>query len=69
DYLELVENTGRQVIANKTGVINHNQSPILVRTGLQHTDWHNMVLGIENQFSTSISLSIALRRQTKLETS
>ncbi|MDO6568566.1 transposase, partial [Alteromonas sp. 1_MG-2023] len=46
DYLELVENTGRQVIANKTGVINHNQSPILVRTGLQHTDWHNMVLGI-----------------------
>ena len=69
DYLELVDNTGRQVIAHKTGAINQSQSPILVRTGLQHTEWHNMVLGIEHQFSTSISLSIALSIQMKFETS
>ncbi|ALM90094.1 MULTISPECIES: transposase [Alteromonas] len=60
DYLELVDNTGRHIVANKTGSIDHSYSPILVRTGLQHIDWQSMVMGIENQFSTSISLTIAI---------
>jgi len=67
DYLELVDSTGRQIVANKIGSIDHSYSPILVRTGLQHIDWQTMVMDIENQFSTSISLNIAIAKTQKLK--
>ena len=64
DYIELVELTGKQVLAEKTQSI-ENYSPILVRTGLQDVDWDFMVKGIENRFSTAISLSIATHKLSK----
>ncbi|WP_218418432.1 transposase [Alteromonas lipotrueae] len=68
DYLELVDKLGRKIRSDQNGYISNILSPILVRTGLQNIDWEGMCQGIEKQFSSSISLSIAIRRQKILET-
>lgn len=67
DYLELVDKLGKKIRSDQNGYISNIHSPILVRTGLQNIDWEGMCRGIETQFSSSISLSIAIRRQTILE--
>lgn len=68
DYLELVDKLGRKIRSDQNGYISNTHSPILNRTGLQNIDWEGMCRGIETQFSSSISLSIAIRRQKILET-
>ncbi|AEF02578.1 MULTISPECIES: transposase [Alteromonas] len=68
DYLELVDKLGRKIRSDQNGYISNIHSPILDRTGLQNIDWEGMCQGIETQFSSSISLSIAIRRQKILET-
>lgn len=67
DYLELVDKLGKKIRSDQSGYISNIHSPILVRTGLQNIDWEGMCRGIETQFSSSISLSIAIRRQKLLE--
>ena len=67
DYLELVDKLGKKIRSDQNGYISNIHSPILVRTGLQNIDWEGMCRGIETQFSSSISLSIAIRRQKILE--
>ena len=68
DYLELVDKLGKKIRSDQNGYISNIHSPILDRTGLQNIDWEGMCQGIETQFSSSISLSIAIRRQKILET-
>ncbi|MCQ8849018.1 transposase [Alteromonas stellipolaris] len=67
DYLELVDKLGKKIRSDQNCYISNIHSPILVRTGLQNIDWEGMCRGIETQFSSSISLSIAIRRQKILE--
>lgn len=62
DYLTLIEDTARQLRVGQCEHIDVSHSPITIQTGLQHNKWHTMVQGIETQFSTTVSLSLAARR-------
>lgn len=63
DYLTLIEDTARQLRAGEYEHIDVSHSPITIQTGLRHNNWHTMVQGIETQFSTTVSLSLAARRR------
>ena len=62
DYLLLVDETGRQLRADKPGAIPLDCEPILTRVGLAQAKWSLMVTNIETQFSTCISLAHAERK-------
>jgi len=62
DYLTLIEDTARQLRVGQCEHIDVSHSPITIQIGLQHNKWHTMVQGIETQFSTTVSLSLAARR-------
>ncbi|ALM91359.1 MULTISPECIES: transposase [Alteromonas] len=62
DYLQLVDQTGRQLRSNIKGAIPRNCEPILSRTGLSQTDWSAVVGSIESNFSSKISLGLVKRR-------
>ena len=62
DYISLVEQTGRQLRAENVELMLEGCDDILVRTGLNRVNWHSMVVGIEEQFSTAINLSMAIRK-------
>ncbi|WOI36519.1 transposase [Alteromonas sp. CI.11.F.A3] len=65
DYLNLVDQTGRQLRSNVKGAIPQNCEPILSRTGLTQTDWSEIVSTIESNFSSKISLSLVKRKTGK----
>ena len=50
DYCELVETTGRIIWADKAGVINSAQSPILSRLGLSEEQWITLTTEFEQHF-------------------
>ena len=62
DYLLLIDETGRQLRADKPGAIPLDCEPILTRVGLAQAKWSLMVTNIETQFSTCISLAHAERK-------
>jgi hypothetical protein len=58
----LIDETGRQLRADKPGAIPLDCEPILTRVGLAQAKWSLMVTNIETQFSTCISLAHAERK-------
>jgi REP element-mobilizing transposase RayT len=50
DYCELVDTTGRIIRADKAGVINSAQSPILSRLGLSEEQWMTLTTEFEQHF-------------------
>jgi REP element-mobilizing transposase RayT len=50
DYIELVDWTGRQLRANKTGMISNQHSPILDRLGISTKGWLHNCQQLEQNF-------------------
>jgi REP element-mobilizing transposase RayT len=54
DYCELVESTGRCIREDKAGYIEHRNSPILERLGLNSEQWLTLTTEFEQHFSTAV---------------
>ncbi len=54
DYCELVDTTGRCIREDKTGHIEHHNSPILARLGLNSEQWLTLTTEFEQHFSTAV---------------
>jgi hypothetical protein len=54
DYCELVNCTGRFIWEDKAGYIEHLQSPILARLGLDSEQWSTLSIEFEQHFSTAV---------------
>ena len=54
DYCELVDSTGRCIRKDKGGYIDHAQSPILARIGLNTEQWLTLTTEFEQHFSTAV---------------
>jgi hypothetical protein len=50
DYCELVDTTGRIIRANKAGIIDSVQNPILSRVGLSEKQWLTLTTEFEQHF-------------------
>jgi hypothetical protein len=50
DYCELVDTTGQIIRANKAGIIDSAQSPILSRLGLSEEQWITLTTEFEQHF-------------------
>ncbi|NDV90378.1 transposase [Alteromonas sp. 345S023] len=61
-YMQLVDYTGRRLTQKAEGVIPANCEPILSRVGINEGYWFKMTSGIETQFRSKISITIALRK-------
>nr|WP_232364402.1 transposase [Salinimonas lutimaris] len=68
DYFALVESTCRHFRPKKRDKIDDTVSPILTRVGLEHTDWHAIVSGIETEFRTNVSHEDFIRNRNKQRT-
>lgn len=65
-YFDLVELSGRHYHPYKPGKIDDSVNPILVRAGLENTDWNTMVSGIESEFQTAVSLEKWVKTRNKI---
>ena len=54
DYCELVDCTGRCIREDKAGYIEHHNSPILERLGLDSEQWLTLTTKFEQHFSTAV---------------
>ncbi|MFT6776259.1 MAG: hypothetical protein ACJAV1_000169 [Paraglaciecola sp.] len=54
DYCELVDTTGRIIRADKAGVIDSAQSPILSRLGLSEEQWITLTTEFEQHFCYAV---------------
>jgi hypothetical protein len=54
DYCELVDCTGRCIREDKAGYIEHHNSPILERLGLNSEKWLTLTTEFEQHFSTAV---------------
>jgi len=54
DYCELVDCTGRCIRDDKAGYIEHHNSPILERLGLNSEQWLTLTTEFEQHFSTAV---------------
>jgi len=54
DYCELVDCTGRCIRDGKAGYIEHHNSPILARLGLDSEQWFTLTTEFEQHFSTAV---------------
>jgi hypothetical protein len=54
DYCELVDCTGRYIREDKAGYIEHHQSPILERLGLDSEQWLTLTTEFEQHFSIAV---------------
>jgi hypothetical protein len=54
DYCELFDTTGRIIRANKAGVMDSAQSPILSRLGLSEEQWLNLTTKFEQHFCYAV---------------
>ncbi len=61
DYLDLVDSTGRAILANKKGFIPEDLPPILNRLGLDETTWLDEL----NQFKFQDKKAIGTVQQLK----
>ena len=61
DYLELVDWTGRAILANKRGYIPDHQPPILDRLQIDPRHWLYMTQHFESRFKGLVGASYALR--------
>ena len=68
DYLALVDWSGRAILDNKRGSIPAHTPPILVRLGINESDWINHVRYFERQFPT-VAGNIDKLRQLAEQTS
>jgi len=68
DYLELVDWSGRAILANKRGSIPENTPPILTRLGFDENDWIKHIHYFERQFPT-VAGNIDKLRQLAEQTS
>jgi hypothetical protein len=50
DYCELVDTTGRIIRANKAGVMDSAQNPIMSRLGLSEEQWLTLTTKFEQHF-------------------
>ncbi|MCW8092708.1 transposase [Alteromonas sp. ASW11-130] len=64
DYIQLVEETGRNLHPKKRGTIISNQS-ILERAGINSADWSWLVSSIETEFSNTLCVSTIKRKLYK----
>ena len=61
DYLELVDWTGRAILANKRGYIPEHQPPILDRLQIDPRHWLSMTQHFESRFKGLVGASYALK--------
>jgi hypothetical protein len=54
DYCELVDTTGRIIRADKAGVIDSAQNPILSRLGLSEEQWLTLTTEFEQHFCYAV---------------
>lgn len=54
DYCELVDCTGRCIREDKAGYIEHHQSPILERLGINSDQWLTLTTEFEQHFSIAV---------------
>jgi hypothetical protein len=62
DYCELVDCTGRCIREDKAGYIEHHQSPILERLGLDTEQWLTLTTEFEQHFSTAVGSEHVLKQ-------
>jgi len=62
DYLELVEWTGRQIRADKRGVINSQRPPILHRLDLDSRQWRYLTQHFESRFKSLVGTTDNVRK-------
>ena len=67
EYLKLVDFTGRAILHNKRGHINHETQPILDRLGLSGEDWLTQASQFEQIYQEQFSRQ-ALRQTLKQQT-
>ena len=67
-YLDLVDWSGRAILANKRGAIPESTPPILFRLGIDEKDWMNHIRYFERQFPT-VSGNIDKLKQLAEQTS
>ena len=63
DYLDLVDWTGRQVRADKRGVIAGSVPSVLRRIGVDTGSWRYQVLGIESRYWRAVGTADALMQK------
>jgi hypothetical protein len=61
DYLELVDWTGRAILANKRGYIPHDQPPVLERLQIDPKHWLYMTQHFESQFKGLVGAVYSLK--------
>ena len=61
DYLELIDWTGRQIRENKTGSIDRNAPPILLRIGIAPEHWIELCTHFEERFKGLVGSQHSLK--------
>ena len=61
DYLELIDWTGRQIRENKTGSIDGNAPPILLRIGIAPEHWIELCTHFEERFKGLVGSQHSLK--------
>ena len=65
DYLELIDWTGRQIRENKTGSIDGNAPPILLRIGIAPEHWIELCTHFEERFKGLVGSQHSLKNLIK----
>lgn len=65
DYINLVEQSGRTLHSQKRGAIDINQSPILLRLGIDETVWERLTSEFERHFSVAAGNVTTLDKHRK----
>ena len=65
DYLELIDWTGRQIRENKTGSIDGNAPPILLRIGIAPEHWIELCTHFEERFKGLVGTQHSLKNLIK----
>ena len=66
DYLELIDWTGRQLVAGKSGVIPDSLAPILQRLGIINRTWCDLVRDVGQLFRRAVGGPSALADEAQL---
>jgi REP element-mobilizing transposase RayT len=62
EYLDLVDRSGRMILANKRGVIDADLEPILMRLGVNPQEWSGTICSFEEKFGLVAGLIENLRQ-------
>ncbi|GAC13239.1 transposase [Aliiglaciecola lipolytica] len=62
DYLSLVDISGRSLQPNKRGSINFDESPILMRLGINESSWQTLFSNFESSFSVAAGQTNSIKQ-------